>query len=420
MSNEYTTGALFTSNLPSWQRDYYSLLLMETLRSQSIMVPFTEYVEDFSAANSGRIIFTEVYDTAPDWGALTETDIWLRGAHLDSRTVSIDLEIHGDILKFSDYNQIQNYVNRGNMAGLVSDKIGWNMKEYLDILARNAFLEHPDKDYGGDATTRAELVAADIFDADICENIRTDMEENDIPGIANPGDGDSQTIVCVTTPRVLHDIRTAAGSSWLEVQEYEQTGRKFTSEVGMWGGVRFIKSNRLKLWNAGDSTAGVQTALQGATVAGQGAAATVDTVYTPGQTGSTRTVTVDDTTGISVGDYVTIHDQGDTEVLETDGSQETRRVVAVTGTTGGTLAFDKPLLKPHADNDLVTSALDVHSAIFIGGPSVVFGVGQAPFVITPPKYDDLMMVNRYGWRGFLKFQMFRPEFFRVVEAAGSA
>jgi hypothetical protein len=76
-------------------------------------------------------------------------------------------------------------------------------------------------------------------------------------------------------------------------------------------------------------------------------------------------------------------------------------------------------LKPHASGDYVTMALDVHTAIFIGGPSVVFGVGEAPHVIQPPKYDDLMMINRYGWRGFCKMQMFRPEFFRVVEAVGS-
>ncbi len=48
-----------------------------------------------------------------------------------------------------------------------------------------------------------------------------------------------------------------------------------------------------------------------------------------------------------------------------------------------------------------------------------YAVGERPGVIQPPKYDDLMMVNRYGWRGFLKFQLFRPEFYEVVETTGS-
>ena len=99
-------------------------------------------------------------DTEPDWSPLTESDIWLRGAHLDSRTVKIELEIHGDILKFSDYSEIVQYVNKGDMNGLVRDKIGQNQKDYLDILARNAFATHPNKIFGGNATSRAALDAA--------------------------------------------------------------------------------------------------------------------------------------------------------------------------------------------------------------------------------------------------------------------
>ena len=44
--------------------------------------------------------------------------------------------------------------------------------------------------------------------------------------------------------------------------------------------------------------------------------------------------------------------------------------------------------------------------MFHGGSSVVYGVGERPNVIVPPKYDDLQMVNRIGWRGFVKFQQF--------------
>lgn len=60
MPNEMTTGMLWSTELPSWQRDYYSLLLLETLRTKSIMVPLTVFKEDFEAAKSGVIIYTEV------------------------------------------------------------------------------------------------------------------------------------------------------------------------------------------------------------------------------------------------------------------------------------------------------------------------------------------------------------------------
>jgi len=68
----------------------------------------------------------------PNWNALSESDIWPRGAHMDSRTVNLQMEIHGDTLKFSDYNEVVHYVNRGDMKGLVRDKIGQNMTDTLN------------------------------------------------------------------------------------------------------------------------------------------------------------------------------------------------------------------------------------------------------------------------------------------------
>lgn len=421
MPNDYISGMLWSDTLPSWQRDYYELLLLETLRTKSILVPFTTLKEDFDAANSGVIIFTEVYDTEPNWNPLAETDIWLRGAHLDSRTVRIELDIHGDTLKFSDYSEVVQYVNRGNMRGLVRDKIGINQKDYLDILARNAFLSTPYKTFAGGQASRNALMSTDYFNPDIVETVRVHLEENEIPGVVGTMDGDQPTIVCVTTPRVIKDIRTAEGTSkWLEVIEYAGSGRKFTAEVGAWAGVRFIRTNRLRLRNHG--AVEQQTALGAAAAAGSGAAMTVDVVYTVGQSNSLRYIQVDDVTNFNVGDWITIHSQnigdpGDPPV-EGDGTQETRRVVSI-DVGNNRLSLNKPLLKDHLGGDYVTKGLDVHASIFMGGPGVVYGVGERPRPTLPPKYDDLMMVNRIGWRGFLKFQLFRPEYFEVVESTGS-
>jgi N4-gp56 family major capsid protein len=421
MANDLITGMHWSSTLPSWQRDYYSLLLLETLRTKSILVPFALMKEDFAAANSGVVTFTEVYDTEPNWNPLSESDIWLRGSALDSRTINIQLEIHGDTLKFSDYNEIVQYVNAGNMRGLVKDKIGQNQVDYLDILARNAFLSHPTKNaLISDTLTpggaRASITATDLFDPDLVETIRVHLEENEIPGVISVEDGGGETIVCATSPRVIKDIRTNPASKWLEVQEYAGSVRKFKNEVGMWGGVRFVKTNRL--WMRNHGAVSNQDTLNGATVAGQGAAQTVDTVYTVGQSTSTRYITATDDTGFVVGDWITIHSQPlGTTVLESDGTQETRRIVSLPGSNQ--IVLNKPLLKPHADGDYITVGLDVHSSIFMGGPGVVYGVGERPNPVVPPKYDDLMMVNRYGWRGFLKFQLFRPEYYEVIETAGS-
>ncbi len=417
---DYTSGMIWSSTLPAWQREYFEGQLLETLRTKSIMVPFTIMKEDFSGKMTGRITYTEVFDTAPNWNPITEQNIWLTGAHLDSRSVTLDLEAHGDVLKFSDYADIVQYINNGDLRGLVRDKIGINQNEMLDILARNAFMDHPYPVYaGGLRANREAILATDLFNPDLAELARTHLEEAEIPGVVATDDSDVTTIACVTTPRVIHDIRTAAGSNWLEVNQYAGSVRKFSGEAGTWGGVRFIRTNRLVLPNHGAVVQ--QTTLSAATVPGQGAAATVDRVYAPGQSTSTRYITVAAATGLAVGDKVTIHSQSAGEgaghgPIETDGTQETRRIVGINGLQ---IAFDKPLLKAHASGDFLTKGIDLHASIFMGGPAVVYGVGERPTPVVPPKYDDLMMINRYGWRGFLKFQMYRPEYIELHFTAGS-
>lgn len=418
---EYQSGVMYSTSLPAWQRTYYESVLLETLRVKSIMVPFCVWKEDFRAKDTGIINYTEVFDTDPNYNPLSEQDLWLRGAHLDSRSVQIGLEVHGDTLKFSDYADIVQYVNRGDIKGLVKDKIGQNMRDMLDILARNAFLSHPYPIYaGGQRASRIAITQADLFDPDLGELARTHLEEAEVPGIIGVQDGEGGAIVCITTPRVIHDIRTAAGSGWLEVQNYHASGRKFTNEVGTWAGVRYVRTNRQVLKNHGAVI--TQTTLASPTVPGQGSAASVDQVYIVGQANSVRYVAVASVTGFTVGQSVTIHNVGVSGAgnppIESDGEQETRRIVAI-DVGQNRLVFEKPLLKTHAAGDLVTNGIDLHGSIFIGGPAVVVGCGERPTPIFPPKIDDLQMINRYGWRGFLKFQQFRPEFIEVHFTAGS-
>ena len=420
MPDSYSTGTIFSTGLPDWQRDYYEAVLLETLRKKSILVPFTKVVEDFTAVDTGTIHFSEVLDLEPNWNATSESTIWKKGMYLDSRTKNIGLEWYHDIIKYSDHLETLAYLNSGDTKGIVRDKLGVAMTDMLDILAMNAFLTHPSPTYAGDATSRAELgdgAPTDLFDVEIAEEIRTQMEESDVPGVVSTEDGGAETILCVTTPRVINDIRTAVEGDWLDVQNYQSTGAKFRSEVGAWGGVRFIKTNRLKLWNRGLAT--TQTTLDGATVEGQGAAATVDTIYTPGQTGSTRFITVADTTGYAADQYITIHAVGlGVTVTDGDGTQETRRVVQVIN--GTTMSLDKPLLKAHASGDYVTNGESVHASLFLGGPGIVMGIAERPNVIVPPKFDDALLINRIGWRGMLKFQLWAPELYRVHYTLGSA
>lgn len=417
MTTDIMSGMLTASALPAGQRAYYEQMLLDTLRVKSILVPFCTMKEDFKARDTGQIVYSEVFDTEPNWNPGSETTPWLNGAYLDSRSITIGLDIHGDVIKISDYSELVNFWNNGDLTGLVQGKLGENMVATLDVLALNAFLSHPDKMYGGNATSRATLDAADIFNVDQIELARLQLEENEVPGVASVNADDVAELVCVTTPAVIHDIRTTANSKWIEANNYAGTTRRFTGEMGSYGGVRFVKTNRNKLRNRGATIA--QSALSAATVPGQGAAATVDVVYSVGQSTSTRHVTLDAITGFAVGQYVTIHSSllGPT-VLDGDGTQETRRIVSI-DVANKRLSFDKPLLKAHAGGDYVTHGLNVHTSIFMGGPGVVYAVGERPHPFPLPVIDDRGMIRRFAWRGFLKFQLFRPEFFRVAETSAS-
>lgn len=418
---DYAARAFFSDTLPAGQRTFYEDVLMATLRTKNIFTQYCISKTDFAAKSTGLLVYTEVFDTSPNWNPLTEDQLWLDGAHLDSRQITIGLERHGDVLKFGDYTELVNYWNSGDFTGLMRGKLGQNLVDYLDILAMNAHLEAPNVQYAGSATSLYDLAVDDYYDPDLGGLARTHLEEMDIPGVFSVDDTTDQAVVALTSPRIIRDIRTKNSNKWLEVHRYSNPQMKMRAEAGAWDGVRYLKSNRLRLRNYGKVT--VQTTLDGAAVEGQGSAAMVQG-YAVGQANAVRHVQVASAAGFAVGMTVTIHSApvcaddgaGGHPPVRADGTQEQRRIVSI-DVANNRLAFDRPLMKPHATGSYVTKGIDVTPTIILGGPSVVLGIGERPTPTFPPKIDDHMMINRIGWRAFLKFQMFRPEWTEIIWSA---
>lgn len=408
------SGQELTSSMPSKLRTYYSQMLLDVIRTKSILVPFCRVKEDYRAVNAKNIIYTEALDAAPNWNPVPESTVWMRGAHLDQRTIQITLEIYGDVLKYNDFFAATQYLTN-DYRGLVRGKLGQLVVDELDILARNAHIAHPSPIYMGSRSARGDILATDIVNDMLFKNIKVDLEEKDL--IAWDGDRINTDIVCITTPRVCEDLRSGSDSPWMEVQAYGGGTRIFTGETGKWEGIRFVKSNRLRLPNYGSVIA--QTTLTAAAVAGQGAQET-DGIYTYGQSNSVRYIEVAANANFAVGDEITIHkaDQAGDPPNESDGTQEVRRVAGKIGTDQ--LVLDFPLGKPHDSGDYITKGVTLHASVFLVGPSVVWGIAEAPHIFPLPKIDDLQLINRFGWRTFSKFQQFTPERSRVVFSAGSA
>jgi hypothetical protein len=204
-------------------------------------------------------------------------------------------------------------------------------------------------------------------------------------------------------------------------------------EVGMYLNTRYIKTPLNVLWNCG--TVSVQTTLTVDAAIGSGAAATVHSHYTTGQTSlrtsetnseaGQRYITVADSTGIAAGDVITIHKTrtsayGVTNGVDfKEGTLTNRRVASV---SGNNIALQKPILKcEYPQGSYVTKGVHVNATIFVGGPrAVVWAVTQAPMMYTPPVIDDRMAQLRVSWDMTSKCQQFKPEFAYVVYSAASS
>jgi len=298
------------------------------------------------------------------------------------------------------------------------------MVDHLDILVRNAFVDAPFALYRGTASDMAGLGASDVYDPSDGQKVWKYMANRNVPFANDPTGVGGATLLAISTPTVIFDIQNHENDSlWKSVIEYSQPEKALRYEVGAWTGVRYLQTVRNVLFNCGTITA--QTQLAVAITPGDGAAATVDSVYTVGQaSGVTRYATVDDVTGFSIGDILTIHktrtnSYGVTNGVDpTEGTMRHRRVISL-DTDNNRIAFDKPFLDDFDIDDYVTLGRDIQMTAFVAGPAIAAGIGQAPQVYALDPIDDLQATYRFTWDAYLKYQLYRVEYGEVVYSAGT-
>lgn len=333
-----------------------------------------------------------------------------------------------------------------NVRGLAriiasSDGLGALMTHQMDILARNAFLDAPFARYGTATGTKFNSVAeTDTVSTQMIDEIVLGMKVRGIPTMQT-GNGSPGSLVCITTPGVLYDLKREVGSNpsgtqWIDVMKYADPTRIINGEVGSYHGVRFVESNELILWNNGRYAGGVgaQTTITAAASADDGApdpaTTAVDVVEYVGQAAATHSITVADSSGFTVGDVVTIHTDRTSTLGVTngvdyhDGTIVHRRIVAIA--SGTSIAVHKPLMKPFTTDlgggvyGYVTLARDIHPLIFIAAnDGVVMGVAQPPQIYTPRPVDDFDMIQRFTYDMYLGWQAFNKDAFEVAYVAAT-
>lgn len=430
------------------QRVWYDPDLISLFRQRALFTPTIQFVKNLGDVRATKMVMNQLLDAHPDYTALAVRQIWMPASHIDSRQLEITFTRYGGKVAYNNYDDLVTYWRQNNQEGIrriMRGQLGFHMTDVLDLLARNAYLKGALDTgyvlYQGGGTSFNDLGTGDLFDIKVAMEIWLGMS---LRGVASAlgESGVANSIICYTTPSVIYDVQTAAGSEWIAVNQYQGQQALLRYEVGSYKNVRFVQSPKLVLWNAGAIIA--QGTISAAVHAGDGApdpsSTKVDGTYMVGQetAGIVNYIPVTSTwlTGtladINVNDMITIHltrtsAYGITNgVNPFEGTAQVRRVVAKVDGTPDQLVLDKPVMLDYATDlgggvyGYVTKGRNIHGNIFVGGPQgIVSGVAAPPRLHTPPPVDDFEMVQRFSWDAYMGYQPYAPEVFEVVFCAGT-
>ena len=428
------------ANLPSKEREFYDPLLREIYSRQSIYSRHIDFQFDLGATRTTKMHSFELIAPDANYGTLGNRDLWLRSNRFDTYEREITVSHYGDKLSFHKYDDMTTWLQQGNpgLLNIINIAMGQMVIDTMDVVARNAFMTHPYPYIVGGGSNFSAVGSSDKMTTSAVEDVWTGMQYRQLPYMSRHVDMSPGSLMCITTPGVIRDLREEAetnGIDWKTIVQYSDPNLAFNGAIGMYKNILWVSTPEARLMNAGTIT--VQATIDAAASQGDGAPAPgstkVDGVYKMGQaSGVTHSITVSDTTGFTVGDEVTIHKlrtsaNGVTNGVDyTDPDLQVRRIVSISGTTGGTLVFNKPLMKDF-DTDLgsgvygyITLGQHIHTSLFIGARNgLMGGVGQPPRIHRPPVIDDTMSQNRVTWDGYFGYELWEPEAFELVLSSGT-
>ncbi len=423
------------------QRNWYDPVLIDVWRQRSVYRPVISFTKNNAGPAAKTMTVTQVLDPHADTTPLGLRQLWMESMHIDSRSIEITFQHNGAKMAYHKYDNMITYWQKNNQRGLeaiIRGSLGVAETDMNDMLARNALIGGTIATgynlYAGNATTFGDIDVADKFDPAVSADIWLGMAMRNVPGAMSPN-GAGGTMVCFTSPGVIHDIQENAG--WLSVYQYLNQVSLLNYEVGTYKNVRYVQTPKAILFNCGALIA--QAPISVAAVSGDGVqVAKIDGTYLTGQStgdvthyiqlGTFSTGAIGD---LAVNDIITIHKTrtstyGVTNgVAYDEGTLMNRRIVSIDA-GNGRITLDQPILLDY-NVDLgggvfgyVTKGTHIHTSVFVGGPQgVVAGVFQQPQVYTPPTIDDYMAIKRFSFDQYIGYQPFAPEVFETVFSAGS-
>lgn len=367
------------------------------------------------------------------------------------------MSLHRESEMFSYWERGGGGTGRG-LWQIITSSLGQVIVDHMDSLSRNAYFSHPYPVMGLSSATGFDGIDTDDkMTTELLDNVWLTMRDTPKVFSALPVATDPNSIFCITTAGVVHDLKREVGTgpgalAFVPVSMYQGGTNLMTGELGSWRGIRFIESQFAKLHNTGTITH--QTEIKAAVKPGDGApdpaTTKVEGAYMVGQPSATHYITVQDASGFAPGDRVTVHKLRHTApTLAANGAKGVLNGVVFTDpmaqdlvihsidTSGGagahTITFREPYMMIQEagkglETDLgsgvygyVTLGQTIHTALFLD-PSrqgIIAGVAQPPVIYTPKPIDDYESMFRVAYDFYLKYQMWDARAYHLAFLTGA-
>ena len=208
------------------------------LRSQPMFEMVADVRSTAQSHNGSAVQFNIYNDLSQATSALTE-DSDVTAVALGDSTVTVTLAEYGNAVITTAKLRGTSFLNVDADAANI---IGYNMVDSIDKIVSDVANGGTNVIYGGDATARNELVAADVITADLARKAVAELRTASAPGFENGN------YLGMVHPDVAYDLRSeTAVTDVIAFQIRQDAASVRNGSIGVFGGIEWIENPRAGL-----------------------------------------------------------------------------------------------------------------------------------------------------------------------------
>lgn len=222
-----------SAGLSAEMKTFYSKDLIELAKANLVHAQFAEHKS--LPKNGGKIIEWRKWSNFKKALKPLEEGVTPDGTTLAVSTVSKKVEQFG---AYSSVSDVLSLTAIDNVIVEYTSKHADNASLTLDTIARNELLNGTQVIYGGSATARSALTAADKLTPDLVAKAVTQLKKNNAPRFGSD-------YVAIIHPSVAYDLMR--NQEWINTNAYSGHQDPYAGEIGKLYGVRFVESTEARV-----------------------------------------------------------------------------------------------------------------------------------------------------------------------------